>query len=79
MISDGAKMIQKAKQNYLCRVGHTPANPWTSIKSSWSLINSVLNKAKAPNLPPLLENGSLLQTSQLKLSYLMTISFISAQ
>ena len=58
MISDGAIMIQKAKQNYLRRVGHTLANPGTSSKHYWSLINSVLNKAKVPNIPPLLENGS---------------------
>ena len=57
MISDGAKMIQKAKLNDLLRVGHTLANPGTSGKSYWSLINSIVNKAKAPNLPLLLENG----------------------
>ena len=58
MISDGAIMSQKANQNYLRRVGHTLANPRTSCKHYWSLINSVLNKAKVPNIPPLLENGS---------------------
>ena len=57
MISDGAKMIHEAKQNYLRRAGHTLANPGTSSKNYWSMINSVLNKAKVPNIPPLLENG----------------------
>ena len=57
MISDGAKMIHEAKQNYLRRAGHTLANPGTSSKNYWSMINSVLNKAKVPNIPPVLENG----------------------
>ena len=57
MISEGAKMIEDAKQNYLRRTGQTLANPGTSSKTYWTLINTVLNKAKIPIIPPLLENG----------------------
>ena len=57
MISEGAKMIEDAKQNYLQKAGQTLANPETSSKAYWSLINTVLNKAKIPIIPPLLENG----------------------
>ena len=57
MISEGAKMIDDAKQNYLHNTGQTLANPGTSSKTYWSLINTVLNKAKIPIIPPLLENG----------------------
>ena len=57
MISDSAKMIEDAKQNYLHNVGPTLANPGTSRKTYWSLINTHLNKAKIPIIPPLLENG----------------------
>ena len=33
------------------------ANPRTSSKANWTLINTVLNKVKIPIIPPLLENG----------------------
>ena len=57
MISEGAKMIEDAKRNYLRKTGQTLANPGTSNKTYWTLINTVLNKAKIPIIPPLLENG----------------------
>ncbi len=57
MISEGAKMIDNAKTNYLRKAGQTLADPGTSSKTYWSLINTVLNKAKTPIIPPLLENG----------------------
>ena len=57
MTSDGAKMIEDAKQNYLRKTGQTVANPGTSRKTYWSLINTLLNKAKIPRIPPLVENG----------------------
>ena len=57
MISDGAKLIEDAKSNYLRKTGESLANPGTSSKTYWSLINTVLNKAKVPIIPPLLENG----------------------
>ena len=57
MISEGAKMIENAKQNYLCKTGQNLANAGSSSKMYWSLINTVLNKAKIPIIPPLLENG----------------------
>ena len=45
------------KKNYLRKTGQILANPGTSGKTYWSLINTVLNKAKIPIIPPLLENG----------------------
>ena len=57
MISEGAKMIDKAKQNYFRKAGQTLATPGISSKKYWSLLNTVLNKAKIPIIPPLLENG----------------------
>ena len=57
MISEGAKMIENAKQNYLRKTGQNLANAGSSSKMYWSLINTVLNKAKIPIIPPLLENG----------------------
>ena len=60
MISEGGKLIEDAKRNYLFKAGKTFANPATSRKTYWSLINTVLNKAKIPIIPPLLENGSFI-------------------
>ena len=57
MISVGSKLIEDTKRNYFLKAGNTLANPWTSNKRCWSLINTVLNKAKIPIIPPLLENG----------------------
>ena len=57
MVSEGAKMIEDAKQNYLRKTGQTLANPRTSSKTYWTLINTVLNKVKIPIMPPLLESG----------------------
>ena len=57
MISEGGKLIEDAKRNYLLKAGETLANPATSRKTYWSLINTVLNKAKIPIIIPLLENG----------------------
>ena len=57
MVSDGAKMINEAKQNYFRKTGESLANPRTTSKTYWSLLNAVLNKAKTPIIPALLENG----------------------
>ena len=57
MISEGARLIEEAKRNYYLKAGKTLADPRTSSKTYWSLINTLLNKAKIPLIPPLLENG----------------------
>ena len=56
MISDGSKLIENTKRNYFRKAGNTLANPGISNKKYWSLVNTVLNKAKIPIIPPLLEN-----------------------
>ena len=57
MISEGARLIEEAKRNYFLKAGKILANPGTSSKTYWTLINTVLNKVKIPMIPPLLENG----------------------
>ena len=57
MISKCSEMIEDAKRQYFLKAGKTLANPATGRKTYWSLINTVLNKAKIPIIPPLLENG----------------------
>ena len=56
MISEGARLLEEAKQNYFLKAGNTLASPWTSSKTYWTLINTVLNKGKIPMIPPLYEN-----------------------
>ena len=53
MISEGARLIEEAKRNYFHKAGKTLASPWTSSKTYWTLINTVLNKVKIPMIPPL--------------------------
>ena len=57
MISGRSRMIEDAKQKYFLKVGNTLDSQETSAKTYWSLINTVINKAKIPVIPPLLENG----------------------
>ena len=55
--SEATRLIEDAKRNYFRKAGKTLANPGTCSKTYWTLINTVLNKAKIPIIPPLLENG----------------------
>ena len=57
IITEGSKLIEKAERNYFPKAANTLANPGTSSRTYWSLINTVLNKAKISIIPPLLENG----------------------
>ena len=56
MISQGAKLIEDAKSRYFMKIGETLSDAKTGRKMYWSLINKILNKAKIPLIPPLLEN-----------------------
>ena len=60
MVEIGRRMIEEAKRNYFLKVGRTLANPETSKKTYWSLLNNVLHKARIPIIPPLLENNSFI-------------------
>ena len=53
IVSQGCKLIEDAKHNYFMKM---VKNADTGQKTYWSLINKVLNKAKIPVIPPLLEN-----------------------
>ena len=48
MITEGARLIEEAKRNYFFKAGKTLSNPGTSSKTYWTLINTVLDKAKIP-------------------------------
>ena len=57
MISEGSRLIEEAIEKYFLKAEKTLASPGTPIKTSWSLINTILNKAKILTIPPLLDNG----------------------
>ena len=56
MISQGTKLVEDAKDKYFKKIGTTLSNPETGMKTYWSMLNKILNKAKIPIIPPLLEN-----------------------
>ena len=70
MMTEGARLIEDAKRNYFFKAGKTLSNFGTSSKTYWTLINNVLNEAKIPMMPPLLENGLFFNGRYLKSTYL---------
>ena len=48
MISEGARLIEEAKWNYFLKAGKILANPGTSSKTYWTLINTVLRRLRFP-------------------------------
>ena len=56
MIAEGSRLIEEAKHAYFAKDGRKLSDPSTGTKMYWSLVNKILNKAKIPEIPPLLEN-----------------------
>ena len=56
MIAQGLKLVEDAKHKYFTNVGRTLSDPSTGTKKYWCLINKILNKARIPEIPFLLEN-----------------------
>ena len=44
--------VETAKLYYLTNLGHKVNDPVTSQKSYWKIINRVMNKCRAPKIPP---------------------------
>ena len=51
------KAVESAKLSYLTNMGNKVNDPATSPKSYWKIINRVMNKCRAPKIPPLLINN----------------------
>ncbi len=45
-----------AKETYYLNLGRKPTDPKLGIKSYWSVLNRLINKKKAPTIPPPLVN-----------------------
>ena len=56
MVSQVSKLIEDAKNNYFVKIGNKLSDPTTGVKSYWSMVNKILNKAKIPLVPPLFDN-----------------------
>ena len=52
--SECQQAIENAKSSYLTNLGNKVNDPNTSQKSYWKIINRVMNKCRAPKIPPLL-------------------------
>ena len=64
--NDTSKMITIAKDNYFASLDRKLSNPAIGIKTYWSTLNKIVNKKKATNIPPLLENGLFVTNFQNK-------------
>ena len=69
--------VDNAKLSYLTNLGNKVDDPNTSQKSYWKIINRVMNKCRAPKIPPLLVNVFILNCRD-KAKVLMTFFRISA-
>ena len=49
--------VQSAKLTYLQNLGNKANDPRTSQKSYWKIINRVMNKCRAPKIPPIFVNN----------------------
>ena len=52
--------INNAKETYLGNIGNQLADPNTSQKTYWKILNKVMNKCRAPKIPPLLVNNKFI-------------------
>ena len=50
-------VVETAKLTYLKNLGNKVNDPSTSQKAYWMIINRVMNKCRAPKIPPLLVNN----------------------
>ena len=61
--------MENAKLSYLTNLGNKVNDPNTSQKTYWKIINNVMNKCRAPKLPPILVNNLFILISKVKARY----------
>ena len=62
--------VESAKLAYLTNLGNKVNDPNTSQKSYWKIINRVINKCRAPKIPPLLVNNLFIINCREKAKYI---------
>ena len=60
------KMILESKESYLKKQGFRLADPSTSSKTYWKILNGFLNKCKAPRIPSLFFEGKFITNCKQK-------------
>ena len=70
-------VIQNAKQVYLNKLGNKLSDPKSCQKAYWKIINRVMNRCKAPKIPPLLVNNNFMVNAKDKAQEF--ISYFSKQ
>ena len=58
--SECHQAVENAKLSYLTNLGNKVNDPNTSQKSYWKIINRVMNKSRAPKVPPLILNNEFI-------------------
>ena len=71
------KTIEKSRENYLRQVGMNLADPNTSKRAYWKIMNRIMNKCKASKIPPILSDNSLLSTVKKKPIFLLIFFLIN--
>ena len=61
--------VESAKLVYLTNLGNKINDPNTSQKSYWKIINRVMNKCRAPKIPPLFVNNRFILNYREKAKY----------
>ena len=56
--------VESAKLTYLTTIGNKVNDPNISQKSYWKIINRVMNKCRAPKIPPLVNNVFILNSCE---------------
>ena len=54
------KSVESSKGSYLKQLGLHPADPKTSTKAYWKIMNRVMTKCKSPRIPPILSDNNLI-------------------
>ena len=67
--SECQQEVESAKLSYLANLGNKVNDPNTSQKIYWKIINKVMNKCRAPKLPPLLVYNLFVMISRDKARY----------
>ena len=58
--------VDHAKQSHLNKLGTKLSDPNISKKSYWKVVNKVMNKCRAPKIPPLLDNNNFITDCKMK-------------
>ena len=68
-LTECQQAVETSKSSYQMNLGNKANNPNTSQKSFWKIINRVMNKCRAPNIPPLLVNNVFILNCREKARY----------